>query len=108
GDVIARLGGDEFIVLLSPVSDVDEIAQLVSEMIASLAEPLVIMEREVFTTVSIGACLYPDHGDSIETLIKHADMSMYKAKENGRDQMVRSEEHTSELQSRENLVCRLL
>jgi diguanylate cyclase (GGDEF)-like protein/PAS domain S-box-containing protein len=88
GDVVARLGGDEFIVLLSPVSGVDEIVQIVSAMIASLAAPLVIMEREVFTTASIGACFYPDHGDSIEALIKHADMSMYKAKENGRDQMV--------------------
>jgi diguanylate cyclase (GGDEF)-like protein/PAS domain S-box-containing protein len=88
GDVVARLGGDEFIILLSAVSGVDEIVQIVTALIDSLAAPLVIMGREVFTTASIGACLYPDHGDSIETLIKHADMSMYKAKENGRDQMV--------------------
>ncbi len=88
GDVVARLGGDEFIVLLSPVSGVDEVAQIVNTLIASIVEPIVIMGREVFTTASIGACFYPDHGDSIETLIKHADMSMYKAKENGRDQMV--------------------
>ncbi len=88
GDVVARLGGDEFIILLSPVSGVDEIVQIVNTLIASLVTPLVIMGREVFTTASIGACFYPDHGDSIEALIKHADMSMYKAKENGRDQMV--------------------
>jgi len=88
GDVVARLGGDEFIVLLSPVSGVDAIEQLANTLIQSLASPLVIEEREIFTTASIGACFYPDHGNTIEALIKHADMSMYKAKENGRDQLV--------------------
>jgi len=88
GDVVARLGGDEFIVMLSPVSGIDAIEQLASGLIQSLATPLVIEGREIFTTASIGACFYPDHGETVETLIKHADMSMYKAKENGRDQLV--------------------
>src|SRR5690606_40075811 len=59
--------------------------------------------HELRATASIGVALFPDHGRTASQLLAHADVAMYRAKLNGR-----SEEHTSELQSRENLVCRLL
>ncbi|HUC92092.1 MAG TPA: EAL domain-containing protein [Paenibacillus sp.] len=88
GDTIARLGGDEFVVLLSKVHGSAEVERIAGAIARQLADPLVEGGREIFTTASIGACLFPMHADSPEILIKHADMAMYKAKENGRDQMV--------------------
>jgi diguanylate cyclase len=82
-DTISRLGGDEFVVLLTEVKHAEDAAVSAQKIIASLAEPHHIDEHELPVKVSIGISVYPDDGDSAETLIGRADMAMYHAKEHG-------------------------
>ncbi|MCP1726744.1 diguanylate cyclase (GGDEF)-like protein [Natronospira proteinivora] len=84
-DILARLGGDEFVLLLPRLKEQGS-AQLVAEkMMASLSEPVAIGGHELKLTASIGIALYPNHGDSVEALLQHADTAMYRAKEAGRN-----------------------
>ncbi|UJF36219.1 EAL domain-containing protein [Paenibacillus hexagrammi] len=107
-DTIARLGGDEFIILLSPLQDLDEAEVIVDRIIERISQPLNLDGEELFTTASIGVCLFPDHGGDCNTLIKYADMAMYKAKESGRNQMiVYTEELSSKVKQNYNLSTNL-
>lgn len=80
-DLVARLGGDEFAILLYPVGGGGD-AQMVQDKIeAAMHEPLVVGEGVVLQpSVSAGVALFPKHGQSMETLMRHADQAMYQAK----------------------------
>jgi diguanylate cyclase (GGDEF)-like protein len=84
-DVVARLGGDEFVVILGQVSDRDEVAAVARKILASLVPPLVLAGHECRTTGSVGIALYPENGTDSVTLTKNADMAMYLAKEEGKN-----------------------
>ncbi len=84
-DIVARLGGDEFVVVVSDITEIKHILQVVEKMLTAVAEPYRIAERELFSTCSIGISVYPNDGDDSNTLLKHADTAMYHAKENGRN-----------------------
>jgi len=84
-DTLARLGGDEFILVLSTV-DQRESAGIVARKIHELfREPVRIAERELHVTVSIGISIFPEDGADSDTLLKSADVAMYAAKQQGRD-----------------------
>jgi diguanylate cyclase (GGDEF)-like protein/PAS domain S-box-containing protein len=89
GDVVARQGGDEFLVLVQgQTADVvpQEAAQTVAANLrVALAKPFALASTDLYITPSIGASLFPDDGDTAETLLKHADIAMYAAKDAGRD-----------------------
>ncbi|MBU9712276.1 EAL domain-containing protein [Evansella tamaricis] len=93
---VARLGGDEFIVLLTHIQDVKEVQLVASRIIDKFKEPFLIENHEVFTSASIGISIYPDNGQNLDDLALCADVAMYKAKENGKNQMV---VYTSEINS---------
>ncbi|WP_141333813.1 EAL domain-containing protein [Paenibacillus sp. tmac-D7] len=82
-DVVARFGGDEFIILLTNVVHIDEAAQFAKGIPDLLKEPFVIEDQELFVTASIGISLYPHDGTEVETLLKNADIAMYRSKEKG-------------------------
>jgi diguanylate cyclase (GGDEF)-like protein len=84
-DTICRLGGDEFLVLLSNVSSADDTVPVLLKLLESLREPVYVDGRELSTSVSIGAAIYPDDGRDFDTLLKKADMAMYRAKDAGRN-----------------------
>ncbi len=94
-DVVARQGGDEFLVLLADmeshaVADDPGQARRSSEVVATkirrmLRAPFVVSGVEIFVSASIGVSLYPDDALDSETLFKHADAAMYRAKDAGRD-----------------------
>jgi len=86
-DTVARLGGDEFAVILENLRDTDdEGAQQVAEkMIAAMGEPMLVGAQHLNTSCSIGISLYPFDGRDSATLMKHADVAMYDAKDNGRN-----------------------
>ena len=84
GDTLARLGGDEF-VLLCEVSRVETLLGFAEQVLQQVSMPLLINEHEVAITASIGAAVYPDDGVDSATLLKHADIAMYRAKEVGRN-----------------------
>ncbi len=83
-DTVARHGGDEFVVLIDH-SDEAVISLLMPRILACIAEPIVIEDRELQVTCSIGFSLYPIDGLDADTLLKNADAAMYRAKEQGRN-----------------------
>lgn len=88
GDVVARQGGDEFLILIADVEseDVQEAAETVARKIRrTLQAPFVISGVEIFVSASIGISLFPLDAEDTETLLKHADAAMYRAKDDGRD-----------------------
>src|SRR5688500_14058283 len=85
GDIVARLGGDEFVVLLEDVTDAVNVATVAEKLIASLTENFVIAGREVHVTASIGVSSYPADAQDMRSLLKNADIAMYRAKEQGRN-----------------------
>jgi diguanylate cyclase (GGDEF)-like protein len=84
-DTVARVGGDEFTLLVPSVSTAAESAAVAERILQELKAPYVVAGRELFTSVSIGMALFPDDGTDPETLLKHADTAMYRAKASGRD-----------------------
>ncbi len=96
-DTIARLGGDEFAVILEDVGTSNDAAFISKKIVATLTLPFFVQEHEIFLTASIGISLFPDNGVNSSTLIKHADVAMYKSKELGRNQY---EFYTDDLTSR--------
>lgn len=85
-DTVARLGGDEFVVVLPEIEEVDDAARVAEKIIAAFALPVNIRGHEVRASTSIGVSLYPDDGEDIFTLMKHADSAMYQAKRGGCNQ----------------------
>lgn len=82
---VARFGGDAFTVLLKDIENSMDVAKTAHRIINSFAEPILLNEHEVYVTASIGACIYPEDGDSIDSLLKHADLAMFHAKSKGRN-----------------------
>jgi diguanylate cyclase (GGDEF)-like protein/PAS domain S-box-containing protein len=85
-DVIARLGGDEFVVALFDITQREHAALVASKLMDSLAPPFIIDNHELTLSASIGIAIFPEDGHDAETLIKNADVAMYKAKEQGDSQ----------------------
>ena len=84
-DTVARLGGDEFVIALHEAIDVDQVARLVSKVIAAVSKPYDIQGTDVQMTVSVGVSVYPLHGQDVETLMKSADLALYQAKKAGKN-----------------------
>ena len=82
---MARLGGDEFVVILDDVTDRDQVAVVARKILATLMPPMTLAGHECRTTGSIGIAVFPDHGSDAQTLTKNADMVMYLAKEEGKN-----------------------
>lgn len=80
-DTLARLGGDEFVVLLVGVAHEDGLTIVAKKILAIVSEPVYIDGHEIYSTCSIGIAVYPLDGDDSHTLLKHADLAMYQAKE---------------------------
>jgi diguanylate cyclase (GGDEF)-like protein/PAS domain S-box-containing protein len=83
--VVGRLGGDEFVVLLEELHSVDGATEAARRILASMHAPVTIMDHECRVTVSIGIATYPMDARDAATLMKHADMAMYLAKEEGKN-----------------------
>ncbi len=84
-DTLARLGGDEFVLILSGTISEDGITTAAGKILAIIAEPFMLEGREIYLTASVGIAVYPVDGEEVHTLLKHADLAMYKAKEMDRN-----------------------
>ncbi len=84
-DTVARLGGDEFAVLLNDIETEQDISQLAHKILRGLEQPIEVGERELFITTSIGISMFPSDGSESVSLLKHADVAMYRAKELGKN-----------------------
>ena len=79
-DIFGRISGDEFVIVLDPIGRRSDASGVVARMRESLRQPLRIEGAEIHPSASIGVAIYPAHGKDYETLRRHADMAMYRAK----------------------------
>lgn len=85
-DVISRIGGDEFIIILNEINDVGALENVIIKILDAFRNEWVVQGHFLRLSVSIGAAVYPDDSRDINELMKYADIAMYKAKAEGRDQ----------------------
>ncbi|MGY4341570.1 bifunctional diguanylate cyclase/phosphodiesterase [Bradyrhizobium sp. LM2.9] len=83
-DMVARLGGDEFAIVKAGTNDQAELTALAEQILKALRAPVNCNGQEIPTDASIGIAIAPDHGDTLEDLLKRADLAMYAAKSEGR------------------------
>jgi diguanylate cyclase (GGDEF)-like protein/PAS domain S-box-containing protein len=84
-DTLARVGGDEFNLLVPDIDGSEDAAMIAHNIMDKLKEPVVLEEYEVFVSFSIGIALFPDDGQKMDALVKHADMAMYHIKGRGKN-----------------------
>ncbi len=84
-DVVARLGGDEFVVLVQEVSEAKQVSAVARKVLSALVKPMTIQGQECLVTASIGICMYPAEAQDEQSLMKNADIAMYRAKEDGKN-----------------------
>jgi diguanylate cyclase (GGDEF)-like protein/PAS domain S-box-containing protein len=83
-DTVSRLGGDEFVLVLADVRDADDAASCADKILRALSTGFMIGELELNVTASIGIAMFPGHASDADTLMRHADAAMYRAKYTGR------------------------
>ncbi len=84
-DTVARLGGDEFAVIMEDMRTTADVAPVARKILDMLSQPFHVEDRELYITGSIGISMYPSDGRDAATLLKHADIAMYRAKDLGRN-----------------------
>lgn len=84
-DTVSRLGGDEFTILLPEIGEAENVAMLAGKVIEAIKQPLMVNSNKLSITASIGIALFPNDGEDADTLLKNADIAMYRAKEKGRN-----------------------
>jgi diguanylate cyclase (GGDEF)-like protein/PAS domain S-box-containing protein len=84
-DVVARMGGDEFMILLQEIEEEASVTTISRKIVEVFREPFMFYGQELHITTSVGVAIYPRDGEDIDTLLKNADIAMYRAKEHGRN-----------------------
>ncbi len=84
-DTIARMGGDEFLILLPEIARREDAGKVARKILEAVGEPVVVEGHDLYVTASVGISLYPDDGDDGESLMQKADIAMYQAKSEGKD-----------------------
>jgi diguanylate cyclase (GGDEF)-like protein len=84
-DIVARLGGDEFVVIVEHTAKRVEIEAIARKLLSAISEPVQLSGHECHTSISIGIGMFPADGSDVHTLTKSADMAMYLAKEDGKN-----------------------
>ncbi|WP_461200601.1 putative bifunctional diguanylate cyclase/phosphodiesterase [Anoxybacillus sp. TBDG-1] len=85
-DIVARQGGDEFTIIFTPLHHIDELRRFVNDIVSISKQPIAVKHLDMRVSFSVGVAVYPYDGETGDTLMKHADMAMYRAKEQGKNQ----------------------
>lgn len=96
-DTVARLGGDEFIVILEKVDSAADAEWVARKLLESFAEPFPVRGHDLSLGLSIGISLYPSDGEDVTSLVKNADIALYRAKEHGRGNFQFFEAHLTQV-----------
>jgi diguanylate cyclase (GGDEF)-like protein/PAS domain S-box-containing protein len=84
-DIVARLGGDEFTVLMTDITQRDDVDIVLGKILGVFESPFILDGAAVESATSIGVSIFPDDGESGEDLMKKADSAMYEAKKSGKN-----------------------
>ena len=84
--MLARIGGDEFVLLLPGLKGPEGAATVAQKIARVLSTPVLLEQMQVRVTASLGVALFPEHGRTVDELLRHADTAMYAAKAAGRNQ----------------------
>jgi diguanylate cyclase (GGDEF)-like protein/PAS domain S-box-containing protein len=84
-DTVARIGGDEFNVLLEPLYMADDAGRVAQKIVHALHQPFHLDDHRITVGASVGISIFPEHGRDMEALIHNADVAMYRAKQQGRN-----------------------
>ena len=84
-DVVARMGGDEFMILLQEIEHSNDVVTTSQKIVEALRYPFIFGGHDIHITISLGAAIYPEDGEDIHTLLKNADIAMYRVKEKSRN-----------------------
>ena len=84
-DSVGRLGGDEFVVVAAEIHGVADAVHIAEKVRDCIREPIQVEGRELFVSGSMGIAVYPNDGETAESLLKNADTAMYRAKAQGSD-----------------------
>jgi len=84
-DVVARLGGDEFVVLVQEIKEQKYVAAVARKILSAVIKPVMLLGQECRVTASIGVSMYPVDAQDEQALMKNADIAMYRAKEEGKN-----------------------
>jgi diguanylate cyclase (GGDEF)-like protein/PAS domain S-box-containing protein len=84
-DTVARFGGDEFVILLPDLQNINDAEMIAQEILTIIQKPIKVDQHQLKVTASIGISYYPKDGENYESLMKSADLSMYHAKDSGRN-----------------------
>lgn len=84
-DTVSRAGGDEFVFVLPDIGAVAYIELVAQKILDAIAQEIVIGDHKISLSGSIGIAVYPNDGDTTESMVKNSDIAMYKAKEQGRN-----------------------
>lgn len=93
-DTLCRIGGDEFTLVMSGNPEPEDALNKGESLRENFSSPFVVEEREIFLSISIGVAMFPDDGDSVETLRRNADVALFQAKTTGRNRVHFYDEHT--------------
>jgi diguanylate cyclase (GGDEF)-like protein len=85
GDTVGRLAGDEFAIVLSALARAEDARLVAQKVVAALTSPFQVDGHAIRVSASLGIALYPGDGETVDTLLKHADSAMYSAKAQGRN-----------------------
>lgn len=84
-DTVSRVGGDEFVILINDIESISTVSLIADKILAELSRPFVLGTTKIDSSLSIGIALYPNDGQELDTLLRMADVSMYHAKNSGRN-----------------------
>lgn len=84
-DTLSRMGGDEFVILVENISYEEDIGALAQKIVDTISPSYTIHKTAVFTSASVGVSVFPNDGESMDVLMKKADMAMYQSKERGKN-----------------------
>lgn len=84
-DMVARMGGDEFTVVVQDLERGHDAAMVAQKALEEVVQPCVLNGREILITASVGISVYPDDGEDPQTLLRNADLAMYRAKAEGKN-----------------------
>jgi len=84
-DTVARFGGDEFLLLVPEVTNADSVGEIANKVVTGLMAPFDVIGMEIFAGCSLGVTIFPADGEDFDSLLKKADIAMYRAKESGRN-----------------------